>query len=251
MLGCLPKFLDRLLESARRRPSGLLSRDASCNGEPTSALPCPAMAVLQGSSGVGPCQRFALGQMESWDGQQVRALGSVRLCQGLCAILAACGISAWHCDPIACAQDPVQASPGITPWEQERRAPALWITEAYPARGWGPVPNLPLNRALKQRSLSSPRHIPQRLCELCCRVPCCRGLCLLPGFGVPPWHSPAPLAGGPSICISPYATSTHGIFMASPGACRHRHQLQLSQQTSAWCFLLQLPWELCQAWLPL
>lgn len=67
---------------------------------------------------------------------------------------------------------------------------------------------------------------------------------------MPPRHSPAPLAGGPAICISPYATSTHGIFTVSPGA-RRRRQPQLSQQTSARCFLLRLPWELCQAWLPL
>lgn len=60
------------------------------------------------------------------------------LYQGLRAMLAACGISAWHCDPIAYAQDPVQAFPGITPWEQECRAPAPRIIGSLSRVGLGP-----------------------------------------------------------------------------------------------------------------
>lgn len=67
----------------------------------------------------------------------MHALGSVRQ-TGLRATVAACGISAWHCDPIACAQDPGQASPGITPWEQERRALAPRITGSLSRAGLGP-----------------------------------------------------------------------------------------------------------------
>lgn len=67
----------------------------------------------------------------------MHALGSVRQ-TGLRATVAACGISAWHCDPIACAQDPGQASPGITPWERECRAPAPRITGSLSRAGLGP-----------------------------------------------------------------------------------------------------------------
>lgn len=49
---------------------------------------------VRGCGGVGPCQRFASGQMQSWDRQQVHALESVR--QTALPGAACHGGSVWH-----------------------------------------------------------------------------------------------------------------------------------------------------------
>lgn len=126
-----------------------------------------------------------------------------RLYQGLRAMVAACDTSAWHCDPIACAQDPVQASPGITPWEQECRAPAPRITGSLSRAGLGPgsKPSSEQGSQAEQPQLT-PAHSTAALRVV---LPSAA----LQGAVPAPWawgateHSPTPLAGGPALCIFP------------------------------------------------
>lgn len=65
MLGCLLKFRDRRVESARRRPSGLPSRDTSCKG--SAAERCarrdPGMAMGQRP---GVCHGPTVGPVGAW-----------------------------------------------------------------------------------------------------------------------------------------------------------------------------------------
>lgn len=160
-------------------------------------------------------------------------------------------LCAWHCDPTACAQDPVQASPGITPWEQECRAAAPRITGSLSRAGLGPASKPPSEQGSQAAQPQlTPAHSTAALRIV---LPSAA----LQGAVPAAWVWGAIVAEPCSACLGPHylhfpdATSTHGFFPVSPAARRHCHQPQLSQQTSAQCFLLQLPWELCQAWLPL
>lgn len=218
--------------------------------------PCLAatrVAVGQSRGGAGPCQPWPWGRCPAggtagaWPGGPL----GTRLRQGLHARVAACAVSAWHCDPIACAQEPGRASPGITPWEQECRALAARITGSLSPMGPGPGSKPPSeggSQAAQPRL--TPAHTAEALQVVLPSAGAAGGHACSPGLGGPQRHGPAPCAGAPAICISPCTTAARGICTASLGA-RRRCQPQLSQQAPARRFLLWLPWAPCQAWLPL
>lgn len=96
---------------------------------PSCAQLCPAWPWDRAVARWG-CPSVVVGQVPGWGTAGTRPGGPLgtRLCQGLHGGVAARAAGAWHRDPIACAQGPGRASPGITCWEPERRAPAPRIT---------------------------------------------------------------------------------------------------------------------------
>lgn len=158
---------------------------------------------------------------------------------------AACGISAWHCDP----QDPVQASPGITPWEQECRAPAPRITGSLSRAGLGPSSKPPSERGSQAvQPQLTPAHSTAALRVVLPRA-ALQGAVPAPWVWSVPAAQPCSPCWGPPYLHFPVCHLHPWHFHSKPGARCHR-QPQLSQQTSPRCFLFWLPWELCQAWLP-
>lgn len=141
----------RLLAKIPRPPGGVGTAQAlgaalaGCQLQRGARFSAAAPGSDQGGRGAelqwsGAVPAVTLGQMPGWGmaGAFPRDPLSTGLHQGLHTGAAACAVSTWRCDPGAWTQDPGQASPGITPWEQECRAPAPRITGSLSPVGPGP-----------------------------------------------------------------------------------------------------------------